>query len=90
MKSQIFYSDLRFKIEGAAKELLNSQEDFLSLTSIGSTRAVGDAIQNVLEANFQEILGEACAEYSASFARRAMADLAFSDSQALFRKVSIM
>ncbi len=89
MKSEIFYSDLRLQIEQAAKDLLNSQEDYISATSIGSTRAVGDAIQNVLESNFETLLGDNCAEYSASFARRAMADLAFRDVQGFYYVVDV-
>ncbi len=45
-----------------------------------STRAAGDAIQSIIEDHFAEILGDLVGEYSASFARRAMADLAFNDA----------
>lgn len=89
MKSQIFYTDLRLQIEQSAIELLNSQEDYLSASTINSTRAVGDAIQILLESKFQSLLGENCVEYSASFARRAMADLAFHDSQGFYYIVDV-
>ncbi len=89
MLSNIFYSTLRLEIEEAAKELLNSQEDYISRTSIESTRAVGDSIQHVIEEHFQSLLGEYCGEYSASFARRAMADLAFSDREGMYYVVDV-
>jgi hypothetical protein len=43
----------------------------------------------LLEQNFDKLLGEACAEYSASFARRAMADLAFRDAQGCYYIVDV-
>jgi len=89
MKSQIFYTDLRLQIEQSAHDFLNSQEDYLSASTINSTRAVGDAIQSLLELNFQSLLGEVCADYSASFARRAMADLAFRDLQGFYYIVDV-
>jgi len=89
MKSKIFYTDLRLQIEQSAIKLLNSQEDYLSVSTINSTRAVGDAIQSLLESNFQSLLGENCVEYSASFARRAMADLAFRDLQGFYYIVDV-
>lgn len=89
MKSQIFYTDLRLQIEQSTRDLLNAQEDYLSASTINSTRAVGDAIQSLLESNFQSLLGEICAEYSASFARRAMEDLAFRDLQGFYNVVDV-
>ena len=54
-----------------------------------SPRAVGDAIQHILSDNFESILGDFCAEYSADFARRAMADLAFTDPDGLYYVVDV-
>jgi hypothetical protein len=79
MKSPLFEPKTRKAIEGKIRDLLNRQVDFLSEHSAESTRAAGDAIQSVIEDNFAEILGDLVGEYSASFARRAMADLAFKD-----------
>jgi hypothetical protein len=89
MKSNIFYSDLREQIESRTMEFLNSQEEFLSMHTASSTRAVGDAIQNLLEASFASILGDMSAKYSANFARRAMADLAFEDKQGFYYVVDV-
>jgi hypothetical protein len=79
MKSPIFTSGAYKTIEEKVMRLLNNQADFLSADTAESTRAAGDAIQSIIEDNFEEILGEHGGEYSASFARRAMADLAFKD-----------
>ena len=79
MKSQIFHTNAYKNIESKIKGFLNGYPDFLSEDTISSTRATGDALQHILEENFQGILGGFSKEYSASFARRAMADLAFTD-----------
>ena len=79
MKSPLFEPKAREAIERKVRDLLNEQADFLSADTAESTRAAGDAIQSIIEDNFAEILGDLVGEYSASFARRAMADLAFKD-----------
>lgn len=79
MKSQIFFTDRYMEIADRTKDFLNNHEDFLSPSTARSPRAVGDAIEGILGDNFQTILGDVCAEYSANFARRAMADIAFKD-----------
>jgi hypothetical protein len=79
MKSPLFEPKTRTAIERKVRDLLNQQADFLSQDTAESTRAAGDAIQSIIEDNFAEILGNLVGEYSASFARRAMADLAFKD-----------
>jgi hypothetical protein len=79
VKSPIFYTDTYRDIETRVQELLNSHEEFLSPSTARSTRAVGDAVEAILGDSFETILGDLCKEYSATFARRAMADLAFTD-----------
>ncbi|HUZ07516.1 MAG TPA: hypothetical protein VMV89_08515 [Candidatus Paceibacterota bacterium] len=79
MKSPIFNSGANVEIENQVLKLLNQQVDFLSERTAESTRAASDAIQSIIEDNFEKILGKHGGEYSASFARRAMADLAFKD-----------
>lgn len=76
-------------MEGAIVGLLNSQPDFLSSRSATSTRAAGDAIQAILSEHFQSLLGDLCANYSSDFARRAMADLAFTDPDGLYYVVDV-
>ncbi len=89
MKSSIFYTDTYKDIEARVQELLNSHEGFLSPTTARSTRAVGDAIKAILGDSFGDILGDLCEEYSATFARRAMADLAFTDVDDLYYIVDV-
>lgn len=89
MKSQIFYSTLRQEIENKTLAFLNSQKDFLSPSTANSTRAVGDAIQHQIESSFDSILGDISTQYSAGFARRAMADLAFQDKQGFYYVVDV-
>lgn len=89
-KRHIFYSDKIGQIEDNIKELLNSQEDFLSAVTVNSPRAVGDAVQEILANHLQGVLGEElCKNYSAHFARRAMADLAFEDDQGFYYVIDV-
>ena len=88
-KSQIFHTSQHRKIEKRIKDILNKQHGFLSPETIGSPRAVGDAIETILAENFAAILGDLCEEYSAEFARRAMADIAFSDKDDLYYIVDV-
>jgi len=90
MKSQLFYTDQYASAQDQIKEFLNGQDQFLSGSTVNSTRAVGDAIQDILSENLQSILGtEHCAKYSSRFARRAMADLAFEDKDGLYYVVDV-
>jgi hypothetical protein len=89
MKSEIFYTNTYKKIERNNKTFLNGYPDFLSADTVSSPRATGDATQHILEENFEKILGNCCKEYSASFARRAMADLAFTDKNDLYYVVDV-
>ncbi len=89
MKSSLFHTDQYLKVEQRIVDFLNASQDYLSATTVKSTRAVGDAIQDILAENFQEILGDERAKYSMGFARRAMADLAFEDHEGLYYVVDV-
>lgn len=89
MKSEIFYTNAYKKIEGKIRSFLNKYPDFLSKDTVSSTRATGDAIQHILEESFEGMLRDFCKDYSASFARRAMADLAFRDQKDLYYVVDV-
>ncbi len=90
MRSQLFHDGSHTTIQRKIKEFLNEQGDFLSASTAQSTRAVGDAIEGILADNFKEILGpELCGNYSANFARRAMADLAFEDPEKFYYIVDV-
>jgi len=89
MRSGIFSTDRFREIARRTRDFLNGHEDFLSARTAHSTRAAGDAIEGILGDHFQEILGEDCAEYSANFARRAMADIAFKDKDDLYYVIDV-
>lgn len=88
-KSRIFYTDAYKKIENDIVRFINSHKDFMSEATISSTRAAGDAIQGILADNFDDILGDLCGTYSAEFARRAMADIAFTDKDGFYNVVDV-
>ncbi|MGD1154209.1 MAG: hypothetical protein ABSA41_00085 [Terriglobia bacterium] len=86
----ILFQTGRYKeIEQQIVKLLNSQADFLEARTAPSTRAVGDAIQGIISDSFKQILGDLCSEYSPTFARRAMADLAFTDTDGVYYVVDV-
>lgn len=89
MKSQIFHTRTCEDIADNIKSFLNSYPDFLTPDTGASPRAAGDAIQYILEENFAQIIGDLSKEYSANFARRAMADLAFKDLDDLYYIVDV-
>lgn len=91
-KSRIFYTDTYKKLEKNIKDFLNKhagQTDFLSSDTVNSPRAVGDATEKILAENFGTILGNLSKEYSSQFARRAMADLAFTDKEDFYYVVDV-
>lgn len=88
-RSSIFYSDNFKKLEHKILDFLNGQPDFLSVATANSPRAVGDAVQDILAANFEKIIDNQGLNYSAKFARRAMADLAFNDKDGFYYVVDV-
>lgn len=89
-QSILFYTDRFERVQDDIKSFLNAHEDFLSASTATSPRAVGDAIQDILGRNFESIVGkEACLNYSSDFARRAMADFAFEDSDGFYYVVDV-
>ncbi|MGQ9873376.1 hypothetical protein [Leptodesmis sp.] len=89
-KSQIFYSEKFGEVQESIRAFLNAQEDYLSTSTANSPRAVGDAVQEVLGNNLQQVLGDdVCKNYSANFARRAMADLAFEDDNGFYYVIDV-
>lgn len=89
MRSKLFYSGQYRQIEAKIKKMLNAQPAFLSTRTAASPRATGDAIEEILAGEFQKLLGGFCKEYSANFARRAMADLAFTDLDNIYYVVDV-
>lgn len=89
MQTTIFQEKPRLEIETKIKDFINSQSDFLSGRTATSPRAVGDAVQSILDENFGIILGEYSNDFSSNFARRAMADLAFNDVEGNYHVVDV-
>lgn len=89
MKSRLFFSQAYQTIQQRTLDLLNDQQAFLSPNTLHSTRAAGDAIESILANSFDAILGDWSTGYSASFARRAMADIAFTDVDGFYYVVDV-
>ena len=89
MKSTFYYKGHYLDVAGSIKIYINSSPEFLSQQTAGSTRAVGDPLESLLAEKFDTFLGDWCAEYSNDFARRAMADLAFTDNEGFYTVVDV-
>ena len=93
MKSSFYYNGHHLNIGARIKEYLNSYikstPDLLSANTARSTRATGDAIESVISDNFDTILQDYYIEYSSDFARRSMADLAFTDQDGCYSIVDV-
>ena len=81
MNSPIFRADRHLDIQRRVADLINRSPDFLSVNTARSLRAAGDAIEAIIAESFDTIVGDLGTDYSASFARRATADLAFKDRE---------
>lgn len=89
MKSTFFYEGHQEGIANAIREFLNTAPEFLSPQTASSTRATGDAIEELISEQFDTLLGDWCREYSSNFSRRAMADLAFRDREDFYCVVDV-
>lgn len=89
MKSTFYYDGHYLDMADKIKGYINSLPEFLSPQTVRSTRAVGDAIESLLSEKFDAFLGNWCVEYSSDFARRAMADLAFTDKEDFYSVVDV-
>jgi hypothetical protein len=89
MASNLFVPEVRQSIESSIVELLNNNQ-LMNYNTINSPRAVGDAVQGFLENNISQCLPKALVtNINTSFARRAMADLAFEDASKNYYVVDI-
>lgn len=89
MNSDLFSSRDYVQVQDRVRDLINASPDFLSKSTAQSPRAAGDAIESIVADSFDKVLGQHCGEYSSSFARRAMADLAFKDQKGLYYIVDV-
>ncbi|PID95452.1 MAG: hypothetical protein CSA94_01540 [Bacteroidetes bacterium] len=81
MKNHIFTEpNIYGEIEEKIKQLINTTPNIVNSRSLSSPRAVGDALQDLLEKKFPDVLPtDILKNYTSQFARRAMADFAFED-----------
>lgn len=90
MRRSIFETTWYQTIEQRICDMLNAEKGYLSVNTAKSTRAAGDAIQDILGDRFESLVGtDICRKYSADFARRAMADLAFEDCEGFYYVVDV-
>lgn len=89
MTMSIFQSGAHIIIAERIKNHLNQSPDFMSAHTLQSTRAMGDAIQEIIGNSFNDLAAEYCVEYSNDFSRRAMEDLAFTDKSGYYHCVDI-
>ena len=89
MKSDFYYQGHHRKVANLIKEYINSLDSFLSPQAARSPRAVGDTLESLVADRFETFLGDWCNEYSSDFARRAMADMAFTDVQGIYSVVDV-
>ncbi len=88
--SPIFEIETLKKIQDNLLKLLNNCSDFNNVRIANSPRAVGDTVQEVLGERMSECFPSGTIkDFSDSFARRAMADVAFIDSQDNYFAVDI-
>lgn len=89
MKSSFYYQGHHEQVAAAIKNYVNSLDGFLSPQTARSPRAVGDALESLVSDRFEAFLGDWCSEYSSEFARRAMADMAFTDVEGIYSVVDV-
>lgn len=88
-KSSFYYGGHHEKVASKIREYINSSQDFLSSQTAASPRAVGDALESLVADKFSLFLEDWCSHYSRDFARRAMADLAFTDKEGFYSVVDV-
>lgn len=89
MKSSFYYQGHHQQVAIKIKEYVNSLKGFLSPPTARSPRAVGDALESLVADRFETFLGDWCGEYSSEFARRAMADMAFTDVEGIYSVIDV-
>ena len=89
MKSSFYYQGNHEQVATAIKGYINSLDGFLSPQTARSPRAVGDALESLVADRFETFIGDWCREYSIDFARRAMADMAFTDVDGIYSAIDV-
>jgi len=87
--SRFYYQGHHEQVAVAIEEYINSLDSFLTPRTAGSPRAVGDSLASLVSDRLGGFLGDWCREYSGDFARRAMADMAFTDIEGFYSMVDV-
>ena len=88
-KSDFYYNGHYKKVAGEVYAYLNSSTLSLNSEIINSPRAVGGVIESTVASSFEKFLGSWCQDYSSEFARRSMADIAFTDKMGVYSMVDV-
>ena len=89
MKSKFYYQGHHEKVAIDIKEYVNSLDSFHTPQTANSPRSVGDSLESLIADRFNYFLGDWCQDYSRDFARRAMADMAFTDIDGFYSIVDV-
>lgn len=87
--SKLLTAGVNLTIERNACNFLNQRKGEFPSSALKSPRAVGDIAQVLVSDNFEQIVPNIISNYSSTFARRAMADLAFEDSEKYYYIVDL-
>ncbi|MYK32021.1 MAG: hypothetical protein F4051_09965 [Boseongicola sp. SB0670_bin_30] len=89
MRAGFYYQGHHHQVAAQIREFLNSSGGFLTPETAQSPRAVGDALESLVAGRFPSFLGSRCREYSSEFARRSMADFAFTDFEGVYSLIDV-
>ena len=89
VRSSFYYEGHYQEVASNIRAYINASQDFLSPQTADSPRAVGDALESLVAEKFNTFLGDWCSEYSSDFARRAMADMAFTDKEGIYSVIDV-
>ncbi len=89
MKSKFYYGGSYKSVAQKICDHINSSPQLLSPQTAHSPRAAGDAIESVVADKFGSFLGSWCTDYSSNSARRAMADIEFTDRDGFHSLVDV-
>lgn len=84
------FTDQRYQnIENKVKDLID-KETSLSQFNVDSTRAIGDAIKDIVAKNFHNIVRFYCKKYTSDFGQKAMGNMDFVDDEENYYLIDIM
>ncbi|MCY4050315.1 MAG: hypothetical protein OXE41_08190 [Gammaproteobacteria bacterium] len=88
MIPSFYYQRYHEQIAVDIRNYINNLDNIVT-PHANSPRTVGDALESLVADRFDHFLGDWCKEYSKDFARRAMADMAFTDIEGFHSMVDV-